>query len=151
MSAESVRETPRDRFLRALALGSTVSNAAATAGISRRRVYELREDDAEFAAAWASAIEEGTDLLEDEATRRAYRGVDTPCIYRGKIGDTYRTYSDTLLIFLLKARRPEKYRERFTQELTGPNGQPLPSSSFNLVLNVAPALPVDHSPRTAHS
>jgi hypothetical protein len=36
----------------------------------------------------------GTDALEDEALRRA------------------KDKSDTLLIFLLKARRPEKYKDR---------------------------------------
>ncbi len=32
--------------------------------------------------------------------------------YKGKPGGTVREYSDILLIFLLKALRPEKYRER---------------------------------------
>ncbi len=32
--------------------------------------------------------------------------------YKGKPGGTVREYSDILLIFLLKALRPERYRER---------------------------------------
>ena len=40
---------------------------------------------------------------------------------------TIRKPSDTLMIFLLKARRPDKYRERFTAELTGKGGKDLPA------------------------
>jgi hypothetical protein len=34
-------------------------------------MYELREQDETFAAAWADAWEQGTDVLEDELRRRA--------------------------------------------------------------------------------
>lgn len=33
--------------------------------------------------------------------------------------------SDTLMIFLLKARRPDKYKERRASELSGPGGGPI--------------------------
>ena len=36
-----------------------------------------------------------------------------------------REYSDTLLIFMLKARKPDVYRERASIEHTGANGGPL--------------------------
>lgn len=49
---------------------------------------------------------------------------------------TLRKPSDTLMIFLLKARRPEQYRERFQTEHTGPNGQPLPPAQVAPVFNV---------------
>lgn len=48
-----------------------------------------------FAAEWDEAVDEGTDVLEDVAFRRAVDG------------------SDRLLIFLLKARRPEKFRDGY--------------------------------------
>jgi hypothetical protein len=48
--------------------------------------------------------------LEDEAVRRAYEGVERPVFQGGKQVGVVREYSDTLLIFLLKALRPEKYR-----------------------------------------
>ncbi len=38
-------------------------------------VYERRKADAEFAAAWDDSLVQGTDLLEDEALRRAMDGV----------------------------------------------------------------------------
>jgi hypothetical protein len=38
-----------------------------------------------------------------------------------------REYSDTLLMFLLKGKRPELYRDRrVTAEMSGPNGGPIP-------------------------
>ena len=64
------------------------------AEIGRTAAYKWRDDDEAFAAEWEDAIEEGTDALEDEAIRRA------------------KDKSDTLLIFMLKARRPEKFKDR---------------------------------------
>src|SRR5206468_803097 len=55
--------------------------------------YDLRCADEQFADAWEDALEAGTQVLEDEARRRAL------------------DRSDTLLIFLLKARRPHVYRD----------------------------------------
>lgn len=56
--------------------------------------------------------------MEQEAFRRAVEGTEKPVFgsmgFRmgsGEIGRV-REYSDTLLIFLLKGARPEKYRER---------------------------------------
>lgn len=109
-------------FLSALSKGLSVTDAASKVSMSRRGMYDARDVDLEFKKEWDSAIEEGTDLLEDEARRRAVEGTDHPVIHLGVITDTYKTYSDTLLIFLLKARRPETYRER--ADITS-NGKPL--------------------------
>jgi hypothetical protein len=53
----------------------------------------------------------GTAALENEAVRRAYHGVEKPVFYKGEVCGYTQDYSDTLLIFLLKARKPEVYRE----------------------------------------
>lgn len=74
--------------------------------------YEWRENDADFAAAWDRAKAIGMDALEDEATRRAFEGVDEPIVHMGIITDTVKKYSDTLAIFLLKGGKPEKYKDR---------------------------------------
>ena len=99
--------TSRDRFLSALAEGLSVAAAAGAAGAGRQTVYDWRKRDAVFAAAWDAAVETGTDSLEDEALRRA------------------KSQSDTLLIFMLKARRPDKYKDRRVSEVSGPNGGPI--------------------------
>ena len=43
------------------------------------------------------------------------------------------TGCDTLLIFLLKAARPQKYRHYVRQEHTGPDGTPLNSIPSKIV------------------
>ena len=89
----------RQRFCDILRTGQSVTAAAAAVGVNRVTVYHHRDHDPEFAAQWDAAIESGTDKLEDEAIRRAL------------------TISDTLLIFMLKGRRP-KYRDRMTIDVS---------------------------------
>lgn len=105
----------RAKFLAAIIeTGGNITRACKDAGISRRSAYEWREADSVFAQEWDEAVEAGTDELEEEARRRAYAGVDEPVFYQGEECGSVRKYSDTLLIFLLKGRRPDKYRERVT-------------------------------------
>jgi hypothetical protein len=100
-----------DIILSVLAMGKSATAAAAAAGITRDRLYVWRKKDPQFAAAWAGAIEAGTDLLEDEARRRASEGTAEPVFWKGEIVATVPKFSDSLIIFLLKSRRPEKYRD----------------------------------------
>jgi hypothetical protein len=81
-------------FLETLRNCGIVRVACQQAGIARRVAYRAKERDQKFAAEWADALDEACDLLEAIAQQRA------------------KESSDTLLIFLLKAHRPEKYRER---------------------------------------
>lgn len=94
----------KGKFLANLTEGWSVTNAADGIGVSRQALYKLRQEDENFAEEWDSAIEEGTDRLEDEAIRRAMGS------------------SDTLMIFMLKARRPQKYKDRVENQLTGKDG-----------------------------
>lgn len=113
------------QFFHVLAESANVTRAAEAIGMARRYMYELRAEDPEFKAQWDAAVEMGTDSLEDEATRRAKEGWDEPVWYQGEQCGTVKKYSDTLLIVQLKARRPEKYRDRTSTELTGKDGDPL--------------------------
>ena len=113
----------RDDFLTLLSEGHTVTHAARAIGVSRQCVYDHRADDEAFAAAMEEALIEGGEALEQEARRRAVEGVtqEKPIYSRdGKLIDTVVTteYSDTLLIFLLKGRLPEKYKDRVQQDTT---------------------------------
>jgi hypothetical protein len=85
-------ETPT-AFIETLRSTGNVRAACDAVGISRQTAYYWRSNDAEFAAAWAQAIEDATDHLEEVARQRA---LET---------------SDTLMIFLLKAHRPDKFRD----------------------------------------
>jgi len=100
-------------FLEDLRQYGNIKHAAEQAGIDRSTAYKARHRNKRFSTAWDEAMEDATDLLEGEARRRGYEGTDHPIIYQGEITDTYKEYSDTLLIFLLKAHRPEKFRDRY--------------------------------------
>ncbi len=122
----------RTQFLEVLARTCNVTHAARSAGISRSRVYDIRMEDAEFAAAWDAAEEIAVDSLEGEARRRALEGIDEPIVYQGEIqrdGDgkpvTIKKYSDTLAMFLLRSHRPEKYRERYDVSALPPSAPTL--------------------------
>lgn len=91
---------------------------------------------AEFHEAWDAALEIGNDYLEQEAQRRAVDGYIEPIVHKGiqafvrdpvtgvlELGPdgkpiplTVRRYSDRLLEILLKARRPDKFRENMKIE-----------------------------------
>lgn len=101
----------KGRFLSALSRGYSVAHACRMVRISRVTVYNHRRDDEEFRLAWDDAVDEGTDLLEDEARRRALEGVVEPIFHKGVEVTQVKRYSDTLLIFLLKGRRPAKFRD----------------------------------------
>ena len=101
-------------FLIALTESANVSSASKLINVSREYMYRVRklEKNKEFAEAWDDALQVGVDTLEEEARRRAYLGVDEPVYYQGKQCGSIKRYSDTLIIFLLKAHRPEKYKDR---------------------------------------
>lgn len=91
-------------------------------GCTPPTIRNYREADEKFDELVAEAIEMGTDALEDTALKRARFGVDKPVFYQGEVVGSIREYSDTLLIFLLKARRPEKFTERQRQIHENPDG-----------------------------
>ncbi|AMV38784.1 hypothetical protein [Planctomyces sp. SH-PL62] len=117
----------RPGFLDALARCGNVRDACADAGIHRSTAYERRAKDAAFAEAWDDAIDDAADELEQEARRRAVEGTERTRFVRTGTDDagrpvyeriSFREYSDLLLIFLLKAVRPEKYRDRYDVKAT---------------------------------
>jgi hypothetical protein len=102
-----------------------VGKAAKTAGVGRVTVYAWRNADPDFAAAWDSAVEQSTDLLEHEARRRAFTGTLKPVFQGGKRVGEVREFSDTLLIFLLKGRRPKTYRDSTVVTVAGDAAAPV--------------------------
>ena len=109
-------------FVEALRVSGNVRIAAQAAGVDRSTASKRRKSDADFALAWDDAIEDAVDQLEAEAWRRGYEGIEKPITVAGE-REVVREYSDTVLITLLKANRPAKYRERF--EHTGADGGPI--------------------------
>ena len=92
--------------------------------LDRTHMYRLKAKSKPFSDAWDEAVQLGTKALEDEATRRAKDGWDEPVFYQGDQCGVVRKFSDTLLIFLLKARDP-KFREQQTTTLRTDPSEPL--------------------------
>ncbi len=88
----------REAFLSTLRAGWSVARAAKAAKIGRTSAFDWRNDDEQFAADWDEAIEAGTDIIEDHGLKRAINK------------------SDTLMALFLKARRPEKFKDRSVVE-----------------------------------
>ncbi|MCR9256280.1 MAG: terminase [Alphaproteobacteria bacterium] len=109
--AQRITQDKIDRFLAVLADTGNVSAAARAAGMPRQIAYALKRDDKDFALLWDDALETATDALAQEARRRALQGVDAPHFHKGEVTGTVTKYSDALLMFLLKAHRPEIYRD----------------------------------------
>lgn len=101
----------REQFLDGLAQGLSVASAAQAAGLARGTLYRWRAQSKSFHKAWQDAYDAGTDRLEDEARRRAVEGVEKPVFRGGEIVGHVTDYSDTMLMFLLKARRPEIFAQ----------------------------------------
>lgn len=91
----------RKRFLDSLEVGDSPSKAARRAGGDLQNFKSWRNSDENFKKDWEEAEEQGTEFLEDAATERA---IDK---------------SDPLMMFMLKARKPEKYDRGGKLELSG--------------------------------
>jgi hypothetical protein len=118
-------ERRKAAFIEELTRRGIVTDAARAAGVHRCTPYAWYEDDAEFAAAWVDAVEQAIDTMESEAFRRAVEGLEKPVFQGGRCVGSIREYSDTLLIAMLKAHRPAKYRDHTSMEITGANGGPI--------------------------
>lgn len=139
-------ENWQQRFLDGLRECANVRMACELAGIERTTAYKARKRDADFAAAWEQVIQDAIDSLEQEAWRRARQGVTRvePIMYQGvQVAEKIITeYSDNLITFLLKANRPDKYREQVKviaatdvdktiDEAAKNHGLPLPADTEN--------------------
>ena len=86
-------------FLRALRHNPNVTAAFRAAHISNFTAYKYREQDEAFAAKWNEALDASVDEVEETAFRIA------------KDGD------NQMIQFVLKAFRPERYRETSRMEI----------------------------------
>jgi hypothetical protein len=112
---DEARQDAKAQFLTALQATMSVTHAARAAGISRKTAYRWRDEDQEFAEAWAEAREAAIDDLEASAFEQAKSGK-----------------SPALVIYLLKCHRPERYREPGRGRSTTHTGRPVPSDAPTL-------------------
>lgn len=114
-------ERQKRAFLDRFKVVGNITRVCREIKLNRRTVYLWQETDDTFAAEFRQAEIEATETLEAEAHRRAVEGLRRLKFDKGvavldpATGEPYTEleYSDTLLIFLLKARAPEKYREKY--------------------------------------
>jgi hypothetical protein len=107
-------ERLKKRFLASFRMTGNITESCEAVGIgSRTTIYNWQEHDDVFAAGFREAEIQATERLESEARSRAMDGTEKPIYQGGVLVGTVVEKSDTLLIFLLKARAPEKYRERY--------------------------------------
>jgi hypothetical protein len=96
---QTVALRKRARFLELIRDGYSVRKACEELKIPRRTLYDHRNADPDFAQDWDDAWEQGADLLEDLALSMAASG------------------SELMTIFLLKGRRPQRYRDNVRHEV----------------------------------
>jgi len=108
----------RPIFLATLRATGNIRLSCHQAGIGRKTAYIAKEKSAEFQSQWEEALNDAVDVLEGEARKRA---LET---------------SDTLLIFLLKAHRPELYRETHHLRHSGPDGGPIQLTKEKIIFTL---------------
>ena len=118
LSERALAIAKRD-FLATLLETCNIAESCRRANVARKTAVAWRDVDAAFAEAWDEALEAGLDDLEQTARKRAHGG------------------SDLLLMFLLKAHRPDRYRESVKHEYSGPKGQPIPVRFFDAATALA--------------
>lgn len=98
----------------------SITEACRRCGFGRATIYDWLKNDEGFRGRFDSARELAFAALEDEAVRRAMHGIRRYKFHEGKpirtqAGEHYYEleFSDRLMEVLLRANRPEKYRERY--------------------------------------
>lgn len=103
----------QESFIGVLADTGSVTQAAIEVNMSATSCYRLRRsaDGRAFAAAWDAAVQTASLRLVDLAFDRAVNGSSEPVFDREgrRVGQRIR-YNDRLLMFLLRAHQPDRYR-----------------------------------------
>jgi hypothetical protein len=100
-----------EQYLEGVRQFGTLIHACQLAHVSPHTIYAWREHDETFVLRENEAQEHLTQDLEREALRRALEGFDRPVYQKGELVGYERVYSESLMNTLLRARRPDKYRE----------------------------------------
>jgi len=119
----SQKKKRQDRFILAFQMTASISSACAKSGIDRSLFYDWKKNDLEFLTRFEDLDMALTDKLESKAVDLAMDG-ETP-----------------VLMFLLRARLPGKYREK--QEISIEGAVPLSitfSNDKGVLVASAPSL-----------
>lgn len=107
-------------------------------GVSGQAVDDAMVRDPEFGDAVYYANQRRIETLETEAYHRAVVGWDEPIYYKGIVIGSIRRKSDRLLELLLRAHRPDKYRDHAVIESAAGGGvlvleQPMTAAMWEAV------------------
>lgn len=153
----------KQAFLAAYGITGNISTATEASGVVRQTHYDWLESDPDYQIAFAEAQKQSVEMLEAEARRRAVEGVRKLKFHQGSMvmvptgkmvkvqekndhGEIFESeqpemvpyveheYSDVLLIVLLKAHAPQKYRDNLSvkHEFDGLSDQELISRAAGL-------------------
>jgi hypothetical protein len=133
------------KFIAALADSGCVEHAAIQVGMSVTSCYRLRRSPGaeNFAAAWDLALQHAARQLLDVAFDRAYRGTDEPVFDRdGNCTGRRHRQNDRLMMFLLRAYMPERFRHAHRDWRAPDEALPPPAPPMADVLRrLEPAMP----------
>lgn len=153
------RARKQAKFLKTYRETANIKYSCQKAGINRQTFYDWRDNDEAFKAQLPDAKEDANESLEMMAFEQA-AGILEPAVSMGRIvyeevpdldeegkpkldkhGQPLykrgkmlmvRKYSPSVLITLLKANMPEKYKDRVTNEHTGKNGGPIQTQQVEI-------------------
>ena len=120
----------KSAFITMLAELPNITAVSRILGINPSSIYRARTNDEDFDTKVKEAIEQGYDLIEEEARRRAVDGVLEPVYYKGEEIGEIRKYSDHLLLALLKGYKPKKFNPGV--KITAGNEGEKITMSFNM-------------------
>lgn len=96
-------------FLEEYAKTGNVTKTVKKLKIGLKTVYSWAKKNKKFKESWQEIKDELVEALEQEASRRAHGWKEPQFTKDGALAGYVAKHSDTLLIFLLKANRPDKY------------------------------------------
>jgi hypothetical protein len=110
-------------FIEALAETGVVEEACRRVGMSRTSADNLRGRPCgvHFRRAWEAAIDYSLYRIEEDAFTRSRRGVARPIFYKGEQVGEWRHHDERLTMFLLRARRPQRYG-KWIDRMLAPGG-----------------------------
>lgn len=102
----------KNKWLNEFVLCGSITDTCKKRGISRQTYYDWMKNDEVFSRIFKQEVRPMvTSLLEDEAYRRAVKGINKGIYYKGQKIAIEKEYSDSLLALLLRANAPDKYKQ----------------------------------------
>lgn len=119
-SIKTTNKAEKNKWLNEFIQRGSITATCKARKISRQTFYDWQKSDPEFKRVFENEARPMiTTLLEDEAYRRAMKGVPKGIYYKGEKVAIEHEYSDTLLTTLLRANCPERYKNVVDTTING--------------------------------